>query len=133
MRIIVRILVWLLKHGELSVEDGATLTTAIVDVLQGAPLRDIITQDEYGVILFQGKPLSDFEKAMQLRDAARSALSNSALKLIWEQTLYSSFRVGVCEGDSIVKLMFAKTAIWNGENERKLLRLLAQEGTANQE
>lgn len=133
MSLIVRIVIWLLKHKNLSLEDGAALTKEIVNVFEGAPIRDIITQDEMGVIYFDGKPLGSVEKAYALRDAARAALDNQALKLVWEQTLYTCFKTGVSEGDSVAKIMFSKTAIWNGENERNLLRILAQEGTVGLE
>ena len=125
MRIATKLAVWLLGRAAISVEDRNLLTSAILEKVSATPLRDIITASESGEILVNGAPL-DTDVLVKMRETAKVALENNALKLVWDQMLYRSL-LGSVTGKAPEDILFYRTAMWNGEQERRYLRILAGE------
>lgn len=121
-----------LGRADLSIEDRALLTTAVLDKLVALPIRDIITVDEKKSIFVNGKPL-DFEQAVQLRESARGALANHAMRLVRQQVLYAAVVAGVHKVESPAQMFFSRAAIWFGKEEEALLRMLAGEDSQDGE
>jgi len=121
---IVKLTTWLLKRSNLSKKDRMLLTNAILDKLYAIPTRDIITLNEEGRLLVNNVPL-DHEKTIQLRDSARAALNSQVRNLVKSQVAYKAVTMGVHKSKDIDELYFAKAAIWWGQQEDDLLKLLA--------
>ena len=124
MRIVFRMVLWLLKQHTLSVEEKNLLSTTILEKIGALPIRDIISLSENNEILVNGVPL-EYDKFTQLREEAKKALLNPAMRLTWDQVRYESFKGGASVGQTPEDIFFFRTAIWNGEQERKWLRILA--------
>lgn len=128
-KLIIKLTIFLLKK-DLSEASRNKLITCILDKLYVLPLKEIIVRDEQGTFLVSGKPL-ELEKLMILRESARSALQSVALKLINEQVLFNAVTIGVHRVEKPEQLMFSRAAIWWGQQQDSLLKLLANEdGTA---
>lgn len=119
----IRFVCWLLRQKRLSSLDRATLTNVVLDSIQALPTHAIITVDE-NKIFIRGSAL-DGERALVMREGAQSALNNVALRTIQEQVLYQAISLGVHQALTPEQMHFAKAAIWYGEEEKKLLQLLA--------
>jgi len=119
----IRFVCWLLRHKRLSSVDRTRLTNTILDSIQALPTHAIITVNE-NKIFIRGTEL-DGERALVIREGAQSALNNVALRTIQEQVLYQAVSLGVHQALTSEQMNFAKAAIWFGEEENKLLRLLA--------
>lgn len=122
-RLATKLAVRLLSIAALSVESRNLLTAKVLDAVGALPLHDILTVHD-GEIRVNGVPL-EYDQAVRLREGAKQALANPTLKLVWDQVRYSSFVGGVSTGGSPQDILFYRTAIWNGEQERAWLRVLA--------
>ena len=125
---LVHFVVWVLEKVPLKLKHRIILTTAILTKLSALPLRDIIKQTEEGLEV-DGK-IIDMEKARLLREGARIALQSQTLSLIRSQVLFKAFQLAAHTSINMEQLFFAKAAIWWGEQEDALLKLLAGELTA---
>lgn len=121
----IRLARFLLTRGNLTLEESNLLITSVLDVLGALPFTDVISVDDEGVLSVNGRSLA-LEEMKKLRDAAESALNNSALTLVRDQVAYIAVTTGVHKADSIAQTFFCRTAIWWGQQENKLLHLLAQ-------
>ena len=124
-RIATKLSVLLLKYSRISIEDRIILTASVLDKLQALPLRDIIKFNEEGILLVNGRTLTSEGKAM-LREGAKTLLNNATRKMIHEQVAFAAISIGVHNGQTPEQLMFARSAIWYGQQEDILLRKLAQ-------
>ena len=124
LRFVVPLVVKLLARRRLDVRERNLLTSAVLDRIGALPLRDIISVNEQGFLLVNGVLLEPTQ-AQVLREEAKKALANKANKLVWDQVRYSAFVGGVSQGASPEDILFYRTAIWNGEQVRNYLRVLA--------
>lgn len=125
-RFTVRMAMKLLRRADLSVESRSLLTTVLLDKLGALPFDDIITINESGEILVKGNQL-DFEKAKQLREAARAALNNPALKLIWPSIAHAAVVTGVHKAENERQTFWARAVLWWSQKEQEMLYILAGE------
>ena len=114
-----------LRRADLSIESRNLLTTAVLKELGALPLHDMITTNQEGNLLVNGRPL-DLESARILRESARAALENQAFKFVREQVLFNSVVLGVHKAETDKQMYFARASIWWGQEEDKILRILAQ-------
>jgi len=119
----IRFICWLLARKTLSSQDRVLLTNKILDTIHALPTHAIITEDKGK--LFIGGTALDGERSLVMREGAQAALVNPALKVIHEQVLYQAVTLGVHQALTPDQMNFAKAAIWWGEEELKLLKLLA--------
>lgn len=124
-RLAVKLAVWLFKAPTLSIESRNLLTVYLLERLGALAIRDTIEISENG-LLVNGVPL-EYDAALKLREGAKAALQNQALQLVWNQVRYSAFVGSASTGTTPIDLYFFRTAIWNGEQERNWLRVLAGE------
>lgn len=120
----IKILSYLLKSSELSDEDRSLLTTLVLDNLHALPIRDIISVNDDGSVVVNGRTLTP-EQVLAYKESARGALNNSALKLIHEQVNYVAVSQGIHKANSSKDLLFSQSAIWYGQQEIKKLESLA--------
>lgn len=123
-KIAVKLAVFLLKRSDLSHGDRALLTSCTLDKLAAIPVSDIISVNEQGTLLVNGKMI-DIETTRILRESARSMLQSRAFKLVQDQVVYASFVYSMHTAISIEELLFPKAALWWGQQEYKYLKLLA--------
>ena len=121
-----------LKSSALSVEDKNLLINVLLERLNAFPATSIIQQRNDGRLLINGQ-LVDVEKARQLREGALSLLQSSVRKLIKDQVAFIAVKKGVHEGTSPESIMFSKVAIWWGNEEEELLKLLAPDWRSDDE
>lgn len=122
-KLVVWIVGWALKRN-LTIEERNKIVVHILTSLQAAPLTDIITVSEEGIKI--GDKFLDMEQATLLREASMLALNNRALKLIREQVTYVAFVLLGIKADDAKSLLFARAALWWGQQEEFYLQLLAQ-------
>lgn len=125
MKLAVKLTGWLLKR-DLSLEDRNALIIHILDSLAALPLRDIIKFDTDGSLTVNDRPLT-FEQARSLRESARAALNNQALKLVHDAVLFKAIALGVHTVEKTEQMVFGRAAIWWGQQQDRIIRLLAQE------
>lgn len=122
-----RVLIWLFKHlsrSNLTRENRALFTGYLLKSIDGVPVRDIINVNEEGDLLVEGRPLT-LDELHAFKNMAKGLLDNLLLKTIWDQIRYQCFKMGVSEGINSDSILFARTALWFGEQERQWLRLFA--------
>lgn len=113
--------------GELTLQERNLLTGAILDSLGALPLRDILYADtDSQELMVSGKPL-DFEMARGLRESALAVLNNKAFNLIREQVAFEAQNLAVRKVTTVEELIFARAALWWGEQVIEKLQLLAQQ------
>jgi hypothetical protein len=103
------------------------LTNSILDKLSALPLHDIITYDQSGTLFISGKQV-DIEYARNLKESAIVVLKSNAFRAVHEQVNYNAITVGVHKAENSDHMIFSKAAIWFGQREIELLKLLAQDG-----
>lgn len=123
MSLVVKVVCWLLTKN-LSVTDRMTLTNTILDRLGALPFSAIIKVSETGEVTVKGRPL-DIEKYASLQQSAKAALENEAINLMWEANAFEAVEQGVHQGMNEYQILFAKTSLWNGQQDRKFLKELA--------
>jgi len=119
--------VWLISRllkRSLSQDVKLKLTTLILENFHALPFRDIITISDKGVLLVGGRQL-DIEQTIQIRESATNALQSVALKLINDQVLFNAVSIGVHKVEKPEQMMFSRAAIWWGQQQHELLKLLA--------
>lgn len=121
-----RFALFLIKRAKLDVEKRNQLASVALDKLNATPFKDVFTFREDGSLLINGNEI-DMETARKLRESARGALNSSALRLVHESVTYQAFVQAAIEAKTDEDLLFGKSAIWFGQQEIKLLKLLAGE------
>lgn len=124
----IRLATWILKRERFSLEETALFTSFILDKMGALPFRDIITTNEEGILLVRGRSL-DIETARLLRDGARGFLDSPVRRFIYDQVLYEAVTLGVHKAEDAKQLVFSRAAIWFGQQEENLARLLAGDAT----
>ncbi len=119
-----KLAVFMLKRSTLSMEDRALLISCTLDKLDSIPLSDIISVNEQGTLLVNGKTV-DLELAKSLRESSRAVLNSRAFKMIQNQVVYAAFSYAARTATSIDQLILGKAAIWWGQKENEYLNLLA--------
>lgn len=123
---IISLVLFLLAKKNISVKDRTRLTNAILDKLGAIPVRDIISERPDGTLVVQGHPV-DIEMARKLREGAISMLESSVRKIVREQVAFRAVTLGVHKAESPEQVLFAKSALWNAQQEDELYSLLAQQ------
>lgn len=126
---IARLAILALKDSNMDLEDRSLCTAALLNGLNALPLRSIISTNEQGVLLINGKVV-EREKFVQLSQSAKSALDSTARRLINDQVTYAAVEMAVHKALTTDQIMFAKAALWYIKEEESLYRLLAGEETS---
>lgn len=108
----------------MTVDEANELTALILERLGALPYKEIISQDENGLVI-NGVPV-DFEKARLIRESAIAALENPALRLVREQAAFAAVTYGVHKAETPAQMLFGRAAILWGQNEQRFLEILAQ-------
>lgn len=126
---------WIVKHlvllalqysAEFTVSDRALFTAKLLDKMRALPVRDILTTDEQGTLLVNGRSL-DPESVIRLRESARVLKESRARKLIKGHIRFLAIKEGVHKASNDEQVLFSKAALWIDEQEDYLLNLLAPE------
>lgn len=118
---------FLLNNVHLSTVDRNLLTTCILDNLAALPLRDMIRFSEDGTLFVNGK-IVDPEMARILRESAKGALDNVAMKYIYDQVIYQAMSIGTYKAETEAQVFFGKCAVWGEQQKYKHLQTLASYG-----
>lgn len=118
----------MLRRKTLSPVDSIQLTNTVLAKIGSFPTHAIITVED-GKILIRGVPL-ERERAIVIRDSARQALGNMALREVHEQVLYNAIATSLHSAQNFEQTMFGKAAVWYGQQEIELLKQLAQDHTS---
>ena len=125
-RIVTKLVIWLLKKSNLSLEDRTALITQLLDKLVAIQSRDIIKTNDEGQLVVNDR-LLEVEDVRQLRESSIAILNSFAWKFVREQVEFKAVVVGVHNGDTPEKVYFSKVAIWWGQQIDEILKNLAQE------
>lgn len=123
-RLLVSLVLKLLRHSALSLAERSRLSTGILNKLGALPTGDIITVNESNEILVNGV-LLEYERARALREGARAALNNVALRIVRQQVAYNAIKTGIHKAETESQLYFGRAALYYGQQEEDLLLLLA--------
>lgn len=124
MKLSTRIILGHLENSNLPVEDRTELLNAIMDKLQALPIHGIIGVNGDGQITIRGKEV-EYDVAVKLSESAKSLQDNYVRKFIRDQVLYEAITLGTFQGSTPEQIMFAKSAIWFGQQEEKFINILA--------
>ncbi len=120
----IRLVKWLLGR-DLDLDQRNVLVVHILDNLGALPIHGIISTSDEGEILLNGSSL-DIEKLLLLRESARTALDNPALKIVNHEVEYIAVVNGVHKAQTPYDLIFYKAALWYGQQQKLQLSILAQ-------
>lgn len=123
---IARIVIWIVNKISFSLPDKILFTNILIDKVAASPLRDIIQYKE-GLLFVNGQKI-DRDKAMVLRESAKSALLNEAENLVDGQVTYDAHNYCVRHTTTIDQLFSSKMAIWWGDQRYKHLVALSKYG-----
>lgn len=115
-----KLAVLLLKSTRLSGENKMRVTNALLRNIDAVPVADIISYDQQGILLVNGRQLA-LEQAQSLLQSVEGLHDNYARKLIRTQVQYEAIKLGLHNGLSPDTILFAKAAIWYGEQEDRLI------------
>lgn len=101
------------------------LINAILDRLSAIPLRDIITLSENGSLVINGKEL-DMEELKIIYQSAIALRNNRVFNLIQDQVLHNALTFGLNSSVTLEMLYTSKAAVWWGQEENKLLKLITE-------
>jgi hypothetical protein len=121
---LIKIVCFLLKKSNLSLEQKNILSTSILDVLNALPLKESLALNEQGELELNGKVV-DADKAIQLKESANVALGNLANILIAEQVNYEAIVNGVHRFNGDSGQLFMRAALWWEQERKKKLESLA--------
>ena len=122
-RFVVNFAVWLLKK-DLSLENKAKLLNSILHNLRALPLRSIISVSENGSLVIRDKEL-DREEMNILKESASALKDNRVFNLIQDEVLFRAFNFGVNHSTNFDQIYASKMAVWWGQEENKLIKLIA--------
>lgn len=122
--IVTKLVIFVFKHKRLSIENHALLTTCLLYKVGALPIHEIISTDEQGRIVVNGKVVNR-ETDRALRESAQAAIRNFALNFVHEQVLYAAVAHGVNKLEKIEQSYFSRAAIWYGQMEKDILTGLA--------
>lgn len=119
---------WILAKLRLYTKKQRQLYTAsLLKELGALPIRSIIRIDEQGKLVINERPV-DMAMARSLKTSAQAALDNPALNLALEQITFAAVVSGVHKGNTADdSIMFSKTALWNIQQLKETLHMLAQD------
>lgn len=120
----VKFAVWLLKQ-HLSLEEKNLLINTLLDKLAMLPVRSIIETSDDGSLIIRGKKL-DMEEQNLIHESAMSLKTNRAFGLIQDEILYIAMTYAVNGVTNLDQLYCAKMAVWWGQNEHRLVKLLSE-------
>lgn len=123
---LVRFVAWLISRSRVSVRDRIVLTNAILDKLAVVQSGDILTVESSGRLAINGQQL-EYEYARMLSESARAMLTSTARNVVRKQVEYVAVTHGIHKAETPEQMLFAKAAIWYGQEEDKIYRLLAGE------
>jgi len=123
---LVQFVAWLLSRSRISIRDRIVLTNAVLDKLAVVQSGDILTVDSSGKLAISGQPM-ELEFARILSESARAMLHSTARSVVRKQVEYIAVTHGIHKAETPEQMLFAKAAIWYGQEEDKLYRLLAGE------
>jgi len=127
-KLALKLIEWLLKR-DLSWETRSKLTSLVLISVDALPVKDIISVDDDGSLLVGGRKM-EIEQAIHLRESARAMLGNTAYKVIRDQVAYQAITLGFHKAETERQILFGKAAIWYGQQEEVLLKLLSADGTS---
>lgn len=129
-RLALKLAVRLLRDPVLTLEDRSLLTATVLDRLNALPADAILKTDTDGTLVLNGKRI-DAKKAIALNKSAQRVLNEQAFKYGLEQIRFAAIEIGIYKGLTTEQNVFAKAALWQIEEYKKLLQLLS--GGAQQE
>ncbi len=123
--IVTKLTIWALKSKSLSGIQKTKVTNELLRNIGAIPLHDVITYDSQGSLIIQGRKI-EFEQAEALMMNLEALKNNNARKLIKEQVAFEAIKLGLHQGETPEKILFAKAALWYAEQEQKLIDSLVQ-------
>lgn len=123
---LVNFVIWSLRTARIDGEGKARITAGLLNNLGAIPISTIVSFDAMGTLLVSGKPV-DMELALQIKEGATLAKSNTALKLVNEQIKFQAIEFGVHQGTNQDLITFSKAALWIVQEQNNLLNKISGE------
>ena len=119
---------WLLKWilNSPSLEERAVVLSTALQYIDTFPANDIIRIEADQTIRLNGQPI-DYDLATTLRESAKQVRDSFARKVVREQVAFKAIAIGVHNANTPEQVLFAKSALWWGQQEDEMYRLLANE------
>lgn len=121
---LIQVIVWLLSKSNITITHRIVLTNAVLDKLAVIQSDDILKLDESGTLLLNGNPL-EYEQARLLRESALATLNSTARNIVRKQVEYLAVTHGIHKAETPEQMLFSKAALWYGQEEDKVLHVLA--------
>lgn len=120
------LLLWLLSKQKLSAEGRLKVVNTLIHTAGLPPLTSII-KEEGGQLLIRDTAVGPEERIF-LSDAAETALTNQARRIVIDQLKFEAVKLGIHNATIPEHTLFAKVILWVIEKEEEMLRTLR--GTA---
>lgn len=127
-KLFAKLVIWALEKVGSDLETKILLTNAILKEVNALPIQSIMSFTKQGTLLLNGKPL-DKDKALIIQESARITLHSQARRIIQDRVNWLAVNLAVHQGTTPETILFAKAAIWFGQEENKLYKQIAQEET----
>lgn len=125
-KLVRKFIVFALRNIALSTQDKSACVAALLENMHALPLQNKMSFNEQGTLVISGSPV-EYAVAAKLRESAKAMLDSYARKLVMEQVTFMAVNLGIHQGTSPEQILFAKAALWHGQEEEKLYRALAQQ------
>jgi hypothetical protein len=126
-KVAIQLVQWLMGR-DLTLVQRNKIVINILDNLVGLPISGIISVNDEGEILINGRSL-EIEQVKLLRESARLALENTALKIVNQEVQYAAIVGGIHKCIMPEDLYFYRAALWCSQQQKIQLEILAQQQT----
>jgi len=124
--LLIKIITRLFYRASITIEQRIILTNAIMDKLAVIQSGDILTVDAQGTLTINGQTL-DYEQSRALLESARAMKHSTARNLVRKQVEYLAVQHGIHKAQTPEQMLFSKAAVWWGQEEERLISVLAGE------
>lgn len=120
----IKLLLWILRHKKISLEDRDLILNSLLTSIHALPTDDVITFGTNGTVRVGNKELAA-DQAIALREGAVNLGKNWTYKVLKEQIAFDAITIGVHKANTPDQAVFCKAALWIQQREKELISKLA--------
>jgi len=125
--LITKLVLWSLKSKKITGDNKTKITNLLLENIGTLPTQRLITFDQYGTLLLNGKHL-ELEQIMRFKQGAMALQDNEVRKVLHQSLKAMAVEMGVHNGLTPETIMFSKAWLYAIQEEDKLIaQLMGQE------
>jgi len=118
--LITKLVLWALHSKKIVGENKTKITNALLENIGTLPTKRLITFDQYGTMLVNGKYL-EVETAIRFKQSAMALRDNEVKRIMNDQLKALAIEMGVHNGLNPETIMFSKAFLYSIQEEDKLI------------